>query len=497
MRRRMALGQTTSSEQIWIRASPRGTRSGFAVLEDGRNGVVTVTVLPKPWAHRPGVLRDFDHAPGSTTHIVIYETETALIRSSSAGAVALSLAALARGQADLLELGSEPEVAIAGEFSSADPFKELIDVMVLAQRSRVTSGAVAFEGALAPSLLRLLSQERFLNEIEPLLFRARPRYEERSEALSIPRGRLNEQSLLFSMATGVPLVESAFDELTMDTPLLRIVASTLRVVATDRLPLKIMRLRPGLRSRAILLLRHLDAVGLIQPEQALILGESLWLGSLDRSWQFALDAALPVLRSHAVAPEYGTDANDGLLVHVSMEKFWEECLEVALESAFSPVAVSRDASPGQGVEVPRPWTSQATDSGGAFPDFMVRTAGRVVLADAKYKMNVGAGPSSQDGYQLFAYSHLATLNGRASDAAVLFYPARSNAAPGQAEVLRMRDVTYPLWLVTLPFPDKSDVRSAASWGAYIARLAALLRDFSGAWRAPKKPPESAHALGEI
>jgi 5-methylcytosine-specific restriction endonuclease McrBC regulatory subunit McrC len=479
----MALPPATSSPpKVWIRASPRGSRSGFAVLPDGRDGVVTVTVLPKPWALRPGVLRDFDHHPGSTTHVVLYEAETALVRSPVAGTLALALAKFAGEHADLLEVGVEPEVVTRSALPSLDPFKELIDVMLLAERSRLVTGGAAFEGSFAPSLLRLLSHERFLNEVEPLLFRARPRYEERTEALGMPRGRLREKSLLYSIATGVPTVESVFDELTMDTPLLRVIASTLRVVATDRLPPKIARLRPTVQSRATLLLRHLTAVRLIHPEAALASGERLWLGPLDRAWQPVLEATFPVLRSHAVVPRDGDESADGLAVHISMEKFWEQCLEVALQSAFPLTAVSRDSAPGDGVEVPRPWVSGATENGDAFPDFMVRTAQRVILADAKYKMNVGAVPASQDGYQLFAYSHLATLNGQASDLALLLDPARSGAEARQIESLRMREKTYPLWLITLPFPGKADIRSSSSWGMYVAALARVLRDFSSEWK---------------
>lgn len=473
---------TNSPERLWIRASPRGTRSGFAVLPDGLEGVVTVTVLPKPWAVLPDVLREFDHQPGSTTHVVLYEKETALVRTPVAGRLALALAAFSDKHADLVELGVEPKKPKQADVSSLDPFKELIDVMLLADRSRLDSGAASFEGAFAPSLVRLLEHERFLNEVEPLLFRARPRYEERTEALGMPRGRLKEKSLLYSIATGVPVVESIFDELTMDTPLLRVVASTLRVIATDQLPPKIARLRPTTQSRATLLLRHLAAVRLVQPADALGNAERLWLGPLDRVWQPALDAALPVLRKNAVVPEDGEEQGEGLAAHISMEKFWEQCLEVALQSAFPLTAVSRDSAPGEGVDVPRPWAHGDSESGDAFPDFMVRVSQHVILADAKYKMNAGAVPSSQDGYQLFAYSHLATLNGQASDLALLLYPARANAVPKQVELVRVGDKAYPLWMVTLPFPTKEDVRSSSRWGAYVSSLAAALRDFSSEWR---------------
>ena len=72
-----------SSSRFWLRASPRGTRAGFAVLPDGADGRVTVTVLPKPWASNRGVVREYTHVPGSTTHIVMYETELAALATSA------------------------------------------------------------------------------------------------------------------------------------------------------------------------------------------------------------------------------------------------------------------------------------------------------------------------------------------------------------------------------------------------------------------------------
>jgi hypothetical protein len=164
-----------------------------------------------------------------------------------------------------------------------------------------------------------------------------------------------------------------------------------------------------------------------------------------------------------------------------MEKFWEQCLEVALRSAFPLTAVSHDSDPAEGVDVPRPWARGDADAGEAFPDFMVRASHQVIIADAKYKMNTGTVPSSQDGYQLFTYSHLAALNGQASDLALLLYPARAGRVPQQVELARVRDRSYPLWMVTLPFPAKEDVRSAARWGTYVSNLAAALRDFSVEW----------------
>lgn len=484
----------TSTSALWLHASPRGTRSGFVALPDGHNGVVTITVLPKPWAPARGITREVEHDPGSTTHLVMFETEYAAIRSSNQvlGEIALGITSVASRQPDLLAVESPPKRLTLAPAPPIDPFSELIDLMLLADRGRVDDLALTFEGALAPSLLRLLQQERFLRVVEVLLFRARPRYAELTEVLGIPRGRLSERSLLLSMSSGVPRVESTFDEPTLDTPLLQVVASALRVIASDKLPKRISMLRPMIQSRAVQLLKHVSGVIFIERERAIQTAERLWLGPLDRPWQPALEMALPVLRNRAMVPEDGHHVGDPVAVQIRMEKFWEQCLETALGTVFPSLAVSRDASPAEGVNVPAPWgvpmdpDREQPLSTEAFPDFMLTAEGRVVVADAKYKLHLGGAPSSQDGYQLFAYSHLAILNGRPSEVALILYPARAGVSPSQIELARMRESDFPLWLATLPFPARTDVRSRANWSSYSVRLASHIRGLSSEW-VPRRP----------
>jgi hypothetical protein len=419
----------------------------------------------------------------------MHETEFAAVRSANEalGEFAVGVNSLEKRHTDLLAVAAPPAAVVPGNQIAGSPFRELIDLMLLADRVRLDDGRLAFEGDLAPSVLRLLTQERLLGVVEELLFRARPLYAERTETLTVPRGRLAEKSLLLSQAIRLPHVESIFDELTMDTPVLQIVASALRAVASDHLPRRIAALRPTVQSRAVQLLRHLSSTTLVERERAILTAERLWLGPLDRAWQPALDAAVPVLRQRAVLPEEGEARGEAVGIHVRMEKFWEQCLQVALETAFASVAVSREGTPGEGMSVPGPWglpmaPEDGTDiSNDAFPDFMFQSRHRVVLADAKYKLHAGKAPSSQDGYQLFGYSHLAAFNQRPSNVGVILYPGRAGAKPVQRELRRMRDQRYPLWLATVPFPTRVDVRAQATWNAYVARLATTIHVLSDEW----------------
>lgn len=479
---------TGSPNRLWIKASPRGTRSGFAVLPDGVGGRVTITVLPKAWSDTAHISREYEHAPGTTTHVVLHETEIAALSTShaAAGALTISLVDSTRDQADLLALVTRPDDPYLAPAVEGDPFRALIDLMLLAERGSLATSPLTFEGAFSPSLLRLLMQERLISVVEGLIFRVRLRYSERTETLGAPRGRLREDSLLYSLATGTPRIRSTFDELTTDTLLLQVVASALRVVGSDRLPRKIAALRPGLQTRAVHLLRYLSEVTLIERERAILVADSLWLGPLDQIWKPAIDAALPVLRHWAIEPETGDSAVDALLVQVSTEKFWEQCLEMSLGSAFGTLAVGRDSQISEGISVPAPWVPPVADGQlveltTSFPDFMLRSGQHIVVADAKYKLGAGRAPASSDAYQLFAYSHLATLGGRLSDLAVLLYPTRAGGQAKQAQLERLMDRRYSIWLVRVPFPSRTDIRSQGTWSAYVARIATAMRDLSTDW----------------
>jgi len=75
------------------------------------------------------------------------------------------------------------------------------------------------------------------------------------------------------------------------------------------------------------------------------------------------------------------------------------------------VRISADNRPAPGVRVSPPWSAKSdSDANRYYPDFIFRRSDRVVVADAKYK--AGRALSAADAYQLFAYSHLAALEGR-------------------------------------------------------------------------------------
>jgi hypothetical protein len=267
------------------------------------------------------------------------------------------------------------------------------------------------------------------------------------------------------------------------------VLAGLRVVATDRVVPALAHLAQPLRSQAVALARRLNTVTILDSERALLAGRRLVLRRLERPWAGAVDGALRVLARRAVLPIDGTDDADRAVgIHLSMEKWWEECLRDALRSIADPGTVYAQKP------VPSPWApvdGEADLSRSA--DFVFELGGRGVLADAKYKLDASA-LGAQDGDQMFAYSHTATVSstGLVTDTAAVFYPRRVSEDGrarrlGRDVLVRVTDPRYELRVLDLPFPTRGDISSDAAWRGYLVVLAEALRDGLTESEAPAHP----------
>ncbi|MGC5076630.1 5-methylcytosine restriction system specificity protein McrC [Agrococcus sp. DT81.2] len=459
-----------------VKASPNGSRAGFALLRDGSDtGVLTVTVLPKPWATKgeSSVARCVEHQPGGVTHVVVHELDVLEIVTDpgAAQALAFAVAELADDveeegpvQRRLLEVGRRVTGATARRASLDPSFESVLSLLNLTQHVRASRLDQAIVGRYSSSVLRILEQRQFVLAVEQAILTARPRYEERTEELAVPRGRIHERGLLLSEWSKVPRVTSTFDELTLNTPILQVVAATLRLTASDRHDAAFAALVGDVRHRAARLLQLLQGTSVLDAGAALRLLESIVVSSLDQPWSPVLRLAQPVLRRLGLNPQGGGHvSHSALAITLRMEKVWEEWLELAFPAGWEVLPQAPTSAPwAKDPNIPR-LSSNA--------DFLVRTDdGAVVVVDAKYKIDTGY-ISSSDGYQLFAYSHLARLNGDLPQAAAIFYPLLSDDSKDEAGILwRAFGSTFPLWRVGLPFAGRSETRSRAAFADYLVRL---------------------------
>lgn len=486
---------SNTAPSLWLLASPRGTRIGFAVLPDGYGGVVSVTVLPKPWASRAQSAVSVRHAAGSSTHVVLHELQALGISSEASviGNLANSVALVAREQPDLLGL-TWPRTHTDVPDAQPPALEHVLHIAMLADRSTLSEGQDSLEGSYAPSLSRVLTRVQFVAEVETLVHRTRPSYSEHRETLSAPRGRVLDSSLVEALASGKPQLESVFDELSIDTPLLRVIVSALRVVLEGDLPRAISDLAPGLTRRSAYLLRHFASVTQIPREQALDLGRRVRLAPQDRPWSRCLELAIVVLRNWGVTP-VGQDAEvTSIVITAATERLWEQCLEQALAQAFGNSLTPNRANGEAHMHVPNPWQFRGERMTANFmesarrPDFAFWVGDILVVADAKYKLDSLGEPSAADGYQMFAYSHLACAGSTPTATAALLYPVRDDSEFAQRERRRAPELTYALWMVGVPFPSPLDVATSANWAGYIARIASALRDASASWKIADPEP---------
>lgn len=465
---------------VAFRASPRGSRAGFVVIPDGTAGALTITVLPKPWNtdERRHLLIP-EHVPGTSTHVTLFEGESAEVASSARVVSALTQGVLnigdRDGRKDLLQLVRARGSGVTPPPASADSFESVISLMLLAKRQRTALEDHQYRGAAAESLLKVVEQRLFVDEVRRVIGRARPGYLERVDRLSSPRGALSGTGLALALLTGTPEVECRFDEQTTDTPVLRIVLAGLRTVATDHAPAALAHLAAPVRSQAVALARRLNSVTVLERERALLAARQLALHKLERPWARAVEQAVQVLSRTSVVPMDGnTGTKRAVAIHLSMEKWWEQCLLGALQHVADPRTTHPQAPVGS------PW---APASGTPKPkdrsaDFIFVLDGRCFLADAKYKVDETALGAS-DGDQMFAYSHTAAMPGSdvLTDAGAVFYAQPVRGKVRSREVLiRTTEPRYELQLLDLPFPSPTDVKTDAAWRVYLASLAEQIRD---------------------
>lgn len=481
-----------TTPRIAFRASPRGTRAGFAVLSDGSGGALTVTVLPKVWG--PSQRRHLlipQHVPGATSHITLFEKDSAEVETIPTATRALSQAILEisgqQGRQDLLQLVPALGSGIPTLTTNAGAFDSVVSLMLLAKRQKAVLGD-GYRGAAAESMLRLVEQQLFVDEVRRVVDRARPGYLERVDNLSSPRGTLSGTSLALALLTGRPEVECRFDEQSTDTMVLRIVLAGLRVVATDRISSVLARIAAPTRSQAVGLARRLDSVTVLDRERALLAARRLVLHSLERPWAGALDGAVQVLSRRSVVPVDGdADTERSVAIHLYMEKWWEQCLLGALRSIADPGSLHEQ------VPVRAPWAppgAEAPPDLSRRADFIFGLDGQHMLADAKYKVD-GASLGAADGDQMFAYSHTATARGSSqlTDAGIIFYPQRVDVlhrgqARTRAVLVRTTDPRYELRLLDVPFPSPTDVGTDGAWRGYLISLADGIRCELGAMTVP-------------
>lgn len=486
-------------------AGENGRRSGLAVAACG-SVEVRVLVLPKMWratqqgkCQRPTIARETLANGRVSVSIVSHEgDEFALTPGIVPDAEwvditncceliaerAENLASITKGErkghrrSALVRPSSKrhldtPERVQGGDTRITDAWRQFLSlwnrVPENLRRPRSPAGLFGDVSSLESldSLLAPLVKREYVRRVARVIHHARPGYTRVTRGSRFIRGSMNIASAAIALQGGRDTVVCTYDAFGLDTPLLRVIASALRVVAegdaTGDLPTA-----PEAIADARWLLNKLAAVQYLPRVAAARLGRSLLprLPRLDSAWLQAMRLACLVLDATGIepitgpedsaigwhdeqAPCYVFDVNTASLWEWMVRKAWPSCTDCkkgARRWAWRP----KDKQRGMQVDI---------------------DTGHGEIADAKYK-DWQPIPPAADKRQAFTYSHLYKAT------RVLWVYAAPCASPCHSgnTLIRRGSRRKPVTLqsIAAAFPSPEDAEDDDSWHTYVGELSAQL-----------------------
>ncbi|MCU1453839.1 MAG: uncharacterized protein JWN46_1985 [Acidimicrobiales bacterium] len=461
--------------ELLLRASPKRKRVGFLAFAS-KGGSMSLTVLPKVWRDGEARLIRTQWESNQPLSLVAYEGDVIAVDAPTSLLDALRswLATASHSDPELLEveqsIGRDFRAeTIGGPTPGVGSLLDMVELFDRCQLSLVDEQIPT--GGDRHILLRLIAYRRFVSEVEPLLNRLRAHYVETDEWLLSPKGRILDSSFAVTLATRQPRVLCRFDEHSTATDLAKVLLAALHVVARYPGTQETNELFRPIQSRAVRLVRGLEAVPIIDRRIAFRLSRSIRLSRYERTFRSPLQVARTILIDDPRTPAPPTpDDTPGFVLSIPTDKLWEKLVGDALlrSPRVSTLRINADnRAGGPDVEVPAPWHSaNGTETSDRYPDYLARlTTGGVDAVwclDAKYKDEPRNLPQAEDSNQIFAYGHLAHLGGSAVDRCALIYPANGQGRVVR-ELVRQRDGQMRLTLIALPYPQPSDTASDLAW----------------------------------
>jgi len=467
--------------ELWIGASDRGKCSGLASIATTA-ARLNIIILPKVWRESSAVLHHLEWDGTSDDTILVHELDAIKVVGprSAVAEISLGIGSLDDDvEAPLLTIRSRPKKLLteanAVERSTHEAgFAALLDLLKISDRVAALYRPSISSANQTHSDELVLTADAFLADVEAKLGSARPRYQQRDEVLTAVRGRVDDRSMARAVFEGSPFVLCHFDDLTMDTALLRVVLAAAKVAAglqirppLDRLPLRV-------NDRGVSIARQLSAVSSISPAAALRLGRVIRLSRLESPWQKALDRAVELLSQAASLPTRAGDVDSGFVLRVDTNKLWEDLVFGLLAAVATDAQKNNDNSLAEGVAVREPWTRESKSPRDRYPDFLASFDRATLVVDAKYKS--ARSLSSADADQLFAYSHLSSLRNVPVTHVALVYP--STTKPGPISFLQRAPAKdMSLAPIEIAFPPARAARTNQAWRRYQETTAVQLEEW--------------------
>ncbi len=481
-------------------AGENGRRSGLAVAMFG-SVELRVLVLPKMWRSRSPIHPDLPTytcetlASGKVSvSIVCHEGDEFVLTSTALqeadwgdvgqcceliAARADELATTKRRRRSALVRPSaktklpKPEALHTGSSSIRSAWRQFLCLWNRVPEGLRSSGKVQQEfGDVSTletfdSLLAPLVRREFVKRVNRVIHHARPGYTRVTRSSRFIRGSMDITSAAIAVRGGRDTVVCTYDAFGLDTPLLRVIAAALRLVAegdaTGDLPTA-----PEAIANARWLLGKLSAVQYVPRVAAARLGRVLLprLSRLDGDWWQALRYACLVLDGAGIEPIPGPE--DGALgwhdeqapcyvFDVNTASLWEWMVREAWPSA----------TPSEKGDTRFAWEREPRKRG-----MQVDLVSGNEIADAKYREWEPTPPAAEK-RQAFTYSHLYNAT---SVFWVYAEPCTSCCRSGMPRRrTKYRGAAPKLGRTTLrtvaaAFPSPTDAEDDVTWNDYLCRL---------------------------
>ena len=485
-------------ETFQFHISPKGKASGVISLskDDFR---VTIIVLPKFWKGKQDE-KSLHRWSRDEPHLVISTYELARIRievnHNVQGELCRGLEEEAKNQEGLskeellVREFKDEELYELDEQNDSLNYSDLFSLCCLYNSAKYGNDQPLLEGSMANKVLQLFTMKKFIDELKPLLQFLRQSYLQTVERTSSLRGRITGRGMVQHMAEGSLVLECEFDEFTANIPLYRVIMTAITVVQ-NQTQTSIASVW-NLQREAKQIRRSLNHIQSYTVNQAIQLGRRLTLNRLQQArWETPLKMALAILQNQGMYSFGRADQSQGIVWNINTAKeIWEKITLAGAKEAVRARGASNSFCIGENEHHPgsvtlKSWvkTGGNESEDGLKPDIRLHDGQHLHCWDSKYKFIKTATGSSNDRYQLFAYSHL-VRHGEGKQGPkrlALLYPAMHNFG---VRLNQRRMPTQPkanddvvLSSLALPFPSRGAVQNQRSWRQYLGEMTQTLRDF--------------------
>ena len=468
--------------QRHIRLSDNAKVSGLSVAStDGRT--LVLGVLPKMWAdadasgRAPARYRHVrwpDDAPqlrltGHEGDVITIEGDARALRCVDELVKQSGRRASEGEDTALASSISEPGSLERGDVPSFSGIPALLE---LASRvgekvevRQVSRLPMSVDDPLLGDLLRWL----FLRAAERAIRDLRRRYWEREDWIPAVRGRILPEGWTLARANGFTRTLCRFEEFEIGSSVLDVVAAALTNVALSARASteSLATIHLANRRQAAHLRRRLDTIDEPHPIVVRRLVDQPLRVAGGPVWEEALELARLVLRKSDGRgddePAVSTDVA-GFELRIQTWHIWEQVLVERSRELATGGSASR-------VTTLSPFRIPGTED--PKPDLTVldrySDKRRLWVLDAKYKRvsRAHTAVDRNDRFQVFAYSHLTSMDDLRPHGVGILYPVPTGVAPWSAIAGRRNpDDGLPLLTAGLPFPQPTDC-TAAGWEHYL------------------------------